>query len=345
MPARAEFEKHAPEWDALNRARGNHVLLDSRFVAALIRSFAKPSTLFAVSTSPSARGMVLVEPGAFRLASTFQPSQSPLGLILLESGDLAVPMSRKLIRHLPGLSIGLSILQQDPDYSSFCLSARDHGIEKVDYIDTARLRLEGSFEDYWRSRSKNLTHNLGRQRRRLADKGQSVRLRVIRNPDQAAECVAEYGRLEGSGWKAARGTAVDSENTQGLFYRDLLRAFLATGEGVIYQLELDDRVIASDLCLERDGMLVILKTAYDASIEGLSPGLLLHQDIFEQCYAEGRIRVIEFYGRVREWHTKWTEDFRRMYHLNLYRGPWIRRIHEIARKGIALLKRSPTEGR
>jgi hypothetical protein len=55
--------------------------------------------------------------------------------------------------------------------------------------------------------------------------------------------------------------------------------------------------------------------------------LLLHQDIVEHCYASGRIRTIEFYGRARDWHAKWTREFRRMYHVNVYRTPWIARAH------------------
>jgi len=38
-PARDVFEARRHEWDALNRSRGDHVLLNSDFVAALLRHF------------------------------------------------------------------------------------------------------------------------------------------------------------------------------------------------------------------------------------------------------------------------------------------------------------------
>lgn len=339
--ARAGFDRHAGEWDALNREHGNHILLDSRFVGALVRCFASPAILLARSTAPNARGVALVERGPLGFASTFQPSQSPLGLILLESPDGAVAQARDLMRRLPGYVVGFSVLQQDPDGTLFPAEFHDGMSERVEYIETGRLRLEGTHEEYWMRRSKNLKHNLGRQRRRLAEEGRSLVLRTIRDPAQVGACVATYGRLEGSGWKASTGTAVSADNDQGAFYRDVLETFLARDEGCVFQLELDDRVIASDLCLERNGVLVILKTAYDASIEGLSPGLLLHQEIFAQLYAGGRVRSVEFYGRVREWHTKWTQDFRRMYHVNLYRNRWARQARAIVRRGMGLLQPGP----
>src|SRR5262249_1834765 len=138
------------------------------------------------------------------------------------------------------------------------------------------------------------------------------------------------------GWKAAGGTAVAPGNPQGAFYGEILTSFLSIHEGCVFELQLDGRVIASDLCLERDGKLFILKTAYDSGVEGLSPGLLLHQEIIEPCFATGRVRMVEFYGRVLDWHTKWTDEFRRMYHLNLYRAPWAAGLRSLVRRATSL---------
>ena len=331
-PASA-FDAHAAAWGALNREQGGHLLWDPDFVRPLIQHFGSPRTKLAVSKTPGARGYALIETGRLGFASTFQPSQSPVGLILLESPPSALASARGLIRSLPGWALSLAVLQQDPDHPAFRIAEDDPTIERVDYIDTGRLRLEGTFESYWQGRSKNLTHNLTRQRKRVAEAGRSLRLRVLEDPAMADEAITTYGRLEGSGWKAEAGTAVSMDNAQGLFYRDVMRTFMARGEGAVYQLELDGQVIASDLCLMRGDTMVILKTAYDASVEKLSAGLLLHQDIFEHAYTQGRVRVVEFYGRAREWHHKWTDEFRQMYHVNLYRNGWVAAALRMARRG------------
>jgi hypothetical protein len=46
---------------------------------------------------------------------------------------------------------------------------------------------------------------------------------------------------------------------------------------------------------------------------------LLRQDAYRQLFDEGRIRRIEFYGRVMEWTKRWTDCRRTLYHVNAYR--------------------------
>jgi hypothetical protein len=85
---------------------------------------------------------------------------------------------------------------------------------------------------------------------------------------------------------------------------------------------LDGVVAASDLCLVRNGMLVVLKTTYDETLKPLSPALLLREDELQWIFAQGNIHVVEFYGRVMDWHRKLTDDVRTMYHLNCYGHSW-----------------------
>jgi hypothetical protein len=125
---------------------------------------------------------------------------------------------------------------------------------------------------------------------------------------------------------------VGENNEQGRFYRDLFEQFSVLGETVIFQLLVDGRVAATDLCLFRNGMLVVLKTAYDESLNQLSAALLMREDIVRQAYAEGQCRAIEFYGRAHEWHTKWTSDFRPIYHINCHRNTIVSRMKTLIRR-------------
>jgi hypothetical protein len=125
------------------------------------------------------------------------------------------------------------------------------------------------------------------------------------------------------GWKGKGETAVTVGGRQGLFYQEMLESFCSRGEGVIYRLLMNGETIATNLCLLRDGMMIILKTTYDETVKGISPGMLLHQEIFKALFHEGKIKVVEFYGRVRDWHMRWTNELRTMYHLNFYRYGWV----------------------
>jgi hypothetical protein len=82
-------------------------------------------------------------------------------------------------------------------------------------------------------------------------------------------------------------------------------------------------VVAVDLCIESASVHVLLKTTYDESIKGLSPSSLLRQDAYRHVFEEGRVRSIEFYGRVMEWTCRWTDQKRTLYHINSYRWGFV----------------------
>lgn len=335
LNALAEFDACSDQWDRLNRERDHHLLLDSQFVGGLVKFFASRHTLVGLSQDPLRPGIALVEPSRFGCWKTFTPSQSIVGLIQLQNKTDQLGQIHSLMRGLPGYALSFSLTQQDPEIPSRLDVMENGASERVEYMQTVRLTLSGTFEEYWKRRGKNLTHNLSRQRRRLAEQHNRLELVSYRDPADISACVARYGIIESAGWKAQEGTAIAPENAQGLFYCQVLEAFCRRGEGVVYELVLDGKTIASDLCLERNGTLIILKTTYDESIKGLSPGLLMHQSIFELLYQEGRITVIEFYGRLRDWHTKWTDEIRDMYHVNIYRHSWVSSARQLIKSSSA----------
>jgi len=332
------FDRHREAWDALNRASGNHVLLDAGFVAILIRHFGHPGLKLAVSQDPERPGLILVEPVRGGFWSTFQPSQAPLGLALLGSRQDVSGQMQRLIRALPGYALGLAVLQQDPDFTCFgelrAGGATGSRVEVVEYIRTARLTLSGSFEDYWGSRDRRWARDLARQRRRLADRGARLELQVSRDARDVADGLRDYGLLEQSGWKGAEGTAISPDNAQGAFYREALEYFCARNEGVIYRLRLDDRTVAANLSIERDAMLIVLKITYDEAIPSLSPGHLLEEDMLRSVFREGRIKVEEYYGPFKTWQARWTDEVRPVHHLNVYRSASVARARRLL-KGVA----------
>lgn len=346
------FDRHREAWDALNRASGNHVLLDAGFIATLIRHFGHPGLKLAVSQDPVRPGLMLVEHVRGGFWRTFQPSQAPLGLALLGSRQDVCGQMQRLIRALPGYALGLAVLQQDPDFTCFGALragvAVDSRVEVVEYIRTARLTLSGSFEDYWGSRDRRWARDLARQRRRLADRGARLELQVSRDPHEVADGVRDYGRLEQAGWKGEHGTAIAPDNVQGAFYREALEYFCARNEGVIYRLRLDGRTVAANLSIERDAMLIVLKITYDEAIPSLSPGHLLEEDMLRAVFREGRIKIEEYYGPFKTWQARWTDEVRTMHHLNFYRAAGVARARRLL-KGVSgrlrgALRRTETGG-
>jgi CelD/BcsL family acetyltransferase involved in cellulose biosynthesis len=321
------FGAHASRWTALHETCGAPSLLAHAFVAPLIEQFGSGRELLAwCEREGELLAMAVVAPVGRGSWATFQPAQAPVGLWLQRSGQDMEQLAQGLMRALPGFPLVLGLTQLDP--LLLPRPADAPAMHSLDYIDTARVTIEGDFDTYWNARGKNLRANLKKQRARLAKDGLVPRLDICRDPDEVAAAVADYGRLESSGWKAGCGTAVHASNAQGRYYRAMLEAFCARGAGSIYRYYFGDQLVATDLCVEDADSIVVLKTSYDESVpNSLSPTLLMREEATRRLFEEGRFRRLEFYGRVMEWHLRWTDEVRTMYHVNCYRWPGLRRLH------------------
>ena len=325
MPA-TRFTEFAADWALLADAAGMPPAVAPEFVGPLLATFGDPRALLArCEDGGSAVAMGIVVP-AGRGWTTLQPAQAPIGLWLQRPDlDTAILM-RGLLRALPGLPLVLGLTQADP--MLLPRPADTPALRTLDYIDTARVTLAGGFDAYWQARGKNLRSNLRKQRARLEREGVAPRLEIVRAPEAMAAAVVQYGELESSGWKSGQGTAVHAQNAQGGYYRAMLEALAARGAASVYRYWFGERLVAMDLCVEDAASIVVLKTAYDESVgTGLSPTLLMREEACRLLFDEGRFTRLEFYGRVMEWHLRWTEEVRTMYHINYYRWPAVRRLH------------------
>lgn len=321
VPA-ARFADCAPQWDALQAAGAAAPMLQADFIVALLAAFGNGDELLASCDG----AMAIVCPHGRGSWATFQPAQAPLGLWIERPGlDRAAAMA-SLLRAVPGMGLVLGLTQLDP----LLAPAPD---DAIGYIQTARITVSGSFDDYWAGRGKNLRSNLKKQRAKLAADGIGLRLQVSRAPHQMMDAVRDFGRLESAGWKAEAGTAVSLENDQGRFYSGMLAAFAARGAASVYRYWFDDHLVAVDLCIHQGDCIVVLKTTYDESVpKTFSPALLMREEAVRALFDDGGTARIEFYGKVMEWHTRWTEEVRTLYHVNLYRWAGLRRLHALAQQ-------------
>lgn len=327
LVAASRFPEFAGHWRALHARGPASVLLDFDFVAPLVDQFAPPGALLACCERQGTMlAMALVAPAGRGAWTTLQPSQAPLGLWLMAPDEALAPLLASLLRALPGLPLVLGLTQADPMLLPRPADAPQ--LRTLDYIDTARVTLAGGFDAYWQARGKNLRGNLRKQRARLEREGVVPRLEIVRESCAMAAAVAQYGELESSGWKSGQGTAVHADNAQGRYYRAMLEALAARGAASVFRYWFGERLVAMDLCVEDSASIVVLKTAYDEGVgAGLSPTLLMREEACRLLFDAGRFARLEFYGRVMEWHLRWTEEVRTMYHINYYRWPAVRRLH------------------
>ncbi len=336
----ATFADRAAQWNALNDAGFGSPVLHADFVAPLLTHFGTGAERMAFVDGGAGwtQACVVAKSNAF-VQDTFQPSQAPLGLWLqIDRGLADGELMSALAAALGATTAMVGISQLDPEHVT---RPANPGVTNpavtADYIDTARVTITGSFDDYWSARGKNLRANMKKQRNKLESEGVGVRFDCLTEVADMPAAIVDYGRLESAGWKASGGTAVSADNAQGRFYRDVFERFAARGMARIYRCFYGPRLAAMDLCIEHRGVMVILKTAFDETIRGTSPAFLMRHDYFPAIFTEGRLKRIEFYGRVMEWHTKWSEEVRTLYHATTYRWPLVAKLDAVRRARAARL--------
>ena len=305
------------DWDRLNAQRGNLPFLSSTALISALSVFGQGGERLLVGQSGEriAAMLLLIDAGKLRW-QTFQPSQIPLGAWVAEGSRSIEEVAHSLLHDGPmKLSLSLSLTQVDPLFAPRCDDTSESRHD--DYIDTA-----------WVDIGKNLRQNMRKQRNKLQAEGIKVEMRVWRTATDMPDAIARYGALEGQGWKAQEGTAIRPDNAQGRFYTELLSSAAAKGEAAVYEYLFDDKPVAINLCLRRGHTLTVLKTTYDESIKIYSPAFLLNEEMTQSLFQAQEIQRLEYYGSLMEWHTRWTDNRRTLYHLTMFRNSVVKRLAE-----------------
>jgi CelD/BcsL family acetyltransferase involved in cellulose biosynthesis len=331
------------QWQSINHDGGASPLFDKDFILPLLREFGSGKEIVTCCRRDNRLdAMGILTPRGRGAWETFQPSQAPLGIWVQRTGVQWPELLGELIRKLPGFSLAVAVTQQDPQLLP--RPAEDALLKTLDYVATAKITLSGTFDEYWNARGKNLRQNMKKQRNKLEKEGMVTRLQLTTAPEDVADAISDYGKLESAGWKAQLGTAIHPDNAQGRFYQSMLEAFCGRGAGRIYRYWYNDRIVAMDLCIEGPDSIVILKTTYDETIkDGSSPAFLLRQEQVQALFDEGRLDRIEFYGKVMDWHRKWTDEVRTLYHVNYYRFSALPRLRQMMKKRSAPIEQTQQE--
>jgi CelD/BcsL family acetyltransferase involved in cellulose biosynthesis len=331
IPA-SQFGEFQDQWQALNARSGDSPVLHPDFILPLLAEFGTGTEYLAIcdaSSGPIAMA-IFSRLGSFSW-QTFQPANAPLGLWISDGTNSVESLLSEIVRALPTIAGLVGVLQQDPDLAPRPTTAR--GLCTLDYFDTARISVAGTFEHYWSQRGKNLRRNVKRQQAALEREGVKTRLEVLHMASDMERAVADYARLESAGWKSTIGTAVGDQSAQARFYVEMMQRFCSANAGQVFRYFYGEDIVASDICVSHGDVLVILKTTYDESIKKTSPAQLMRHEMFELLFNQKKFHRIEFYGRVMDWHRQWTDEIRTMYHINHYRWSLLRAVHAMTKTG------------
>ena len=133
---------------------------------------------------------------------------------------------------------------------------------------------------------------LRRQRHRLAEHG-ALRFEVARAPEQVATALETFLRLEASGWKGKRGTALVQDDGDAAFVRRATIALAETGQCEIVTLHAGDMPVAAAIVLRHQDRAFYFKLGIDEHFAKFSPGVQLTLDLTRHLCADPTIATAD----------------------------------------------------
>jgi hypothetical protein len=133
---------------------------------------------------------------------------------------------------------------------------------------------------------------LRRQRHRLAEQG-ALRFEVARAPEQVATALETFLRLEASGWKGKRGTALIQHDGDAAFVRRATIALAETGQCEIVTLRCGDTPVAAAIVLRHQNRAFYFKLGIDEHFAKFSPGVQLTLDLTRHLCADPAIATAD----------------------------------------------------
>jgi CelD/BcsL family acetyltransferase involved in cellulose biosynthesis len=131
-----------------------------------------------------------------------------------------------------------------------------------------------------------------RQRRRLGEMG-VLEFRCVHQPDEVSDWIERFIRLEGSGWKARAGTALQTNADQRAYVQEVARNGFARGQVLLHGLFLDGQAVAMLLSFRAGAGIFAFKIAYDETFAKYSPGVQMTLEVLAHLHADSRFAWID----------------------------------------------------
>ena len=133
---------------------------------------------------------------------------------------------------------------------------------------------------------------LRRQRHRLAEHG-AIRFDVARTREQVAAALEVFLKLEASGWKGKRGTALIQDDGDAAFVRRAAPALAETGQCEIVTLYAGDTPVAAGIVLRHQDRAFFFKLGIDERFAKFSPGVQLTLELTRHLCADPTIATAD----------------------------------------------------
>ena len=310
MRVHSEVASVAPAWDALADALCASPFVRPRHVEIHRRAFG--GGRLRIVTVERDGDVVAVQPlqslrGSWRAVTGWH---TPVNQLLVTDEEALASLLWFLRRHGPARTELRYLPDEDLQRLQSAVASHDgltlrHRVPKRSPYVPIDGRDFGTYQQQLRSRFRS---ELRRRRRRLGEHGE-VRLALHDGREGLDELLRRGFELEASGWKWDHGTAIAARADTRTYYTELAGWAAANGWLLLAFLEVGDRQVAFDLCVEEAGRHHLLKTGYDPEWRTYAPGQILREDMLRRAFDVG-LASYEFGGDDDAYKLEWADRVR-----------------------------------
>lgn len=178
--------------------------------------------------------------------------------------------------------------------------------QKMRFVQTPKLNaclsLEGTWEEYLKNQSRNFRQDFRKKLRRLEKLG--VVALVQSAPDKSA--LDKLAQIASQSWQSQSDVSILSQESGRKFYEAIISTWQNAGMLDFSFLEVGGKPAAFMVGLKNKGEYFAFETAYGSDFHVYSPGVILHNLLFERFFGEG-IKRFDF-GYIAAYKKRWTEE-------------------------------------
>ena len=286
-----------PDWtDLISRAADDNVYYAPHYALPLLQTVDQNGSVTVVTVWDQSTLIALLPvvtqhvpvPGVVAVGRAWSTEHTYCCTPVLDKARL-IDAARGLVQALSSLGSGewvIPNIRLNSPTSNALLAALDE--QKAPWATTAPFKRATlnkglSFDDHMQSRvASKRRRELARNRRRLEELG-TVSHRSVSSGQELDEALSAFLRIEASGWKGKRGTALACKPADEAFAKT---AFGSRSNCRIDMLLLNDRPIAAGLITFAGRTGFTVKNAYDEEFAPYSAGLLLEIEVLKSFLTE-----------------------------------------------------------
>ncbi|NOX87864.1 MAG: GNAT family N-acetyltransferase [Calditrichaeota bacterium] len=181
-----------------------------------------------------------------------------------------------------------------------------------------RLEISGDWESYFDSRRGHFRRNLRRRMRNAEKEFGKIEYRIFDgNSDEMQSVILDGFRLEASGWKGKKGSAVIYSEEAKQFYLEIAENFSKRKMLHVGTLFFGDKMVGFNFSVFYNQTFYLLKVAYDESVSRYSPGQIMTFHLLQYVFENG-FKSFDFLGPSMPWKLEWADQFTDQYTLYIY---------------------------